>query len=204
MDVWQPLLASVIYWKNVNWQAKIPSEHSGDCSTSVPCALVDRPSIITSLAKFRLEARFWHKWVKALWFESCQGTVERCLLPSRNGSRASTGAKCGDAWVMMRSTRLGLKRGRVYRARATTPPMEWPTSTTLWGGVFRCCQSEERRGEEIKTGTYIWMCLRTYVHTYVNTYIHIISTCMYTSLLKMHKAENFFKRAVSKIRAWEI
>ncbi|TNN49954.1 hypothetical protein EYF80_039832 [Liparis tanakae] len=47
------------------------------------------------------------------------------------GSRASTGARWGEAWVMMRVTRLVLKRGSVKSARATTPPMEWPTSTTL-------------------------------------------------------------------------
>ena len=33
--------------------------------------------------------------------------------PSRYGSRASTGARWGEAWVMMRLTRLVLKRGRV-------------------------------------------------------------------------------------------
>uniref|UniRef100_A0A8D3B887 Uncharacterized protein n=1 Tax=Scophthalmus maximus TaxID=52904 RepID=A0A8D3B887_SCOMX len=47
------------------------------------------------------------------------------------------GEMWGEAWVRMRPTRLVLKRGKVKSARATTPPMEWPTSTTLWGGFFR-------------------------------------------------------------------
>lgn len=56
---------------------------------------------------------------------------ESFSLPSRYGSKDSTGARWGEAWVMIRLTRLGLKRGNVYRARATTPPIEWPTTTTL-------------------------------------------------------------------------